>query len=691
MELLKRFVPISGLGILCLGFLFGDAIFRINQIELLYIAGFLGSIILYSIHSRWKYFFLGLLVFPAFYFTQERNIQESQILLFSQKDLSLLQSNYNTVRITPIKEVKKNYWEISIGESTYKPRMILKAKFSSPEIPILDCPTRFWKYHIREYEGEYFDFLQQYGNAYLTIYTPKCQKVGSNTDFRRAFRQEIKILLERGKIRHTAKDIAMGLIFGDSGYLSASLKSAAREGGILHLFAASGLHIGILTGFLLLFCQKIPFLDYFSEKIIPILIGFLYLWMLNFPVSLTRAFCFAFLATLAKILFKKVKSSDMVLIAATVVCAFDYPSYLTLSFLLSFGAVCGILFLKDPIEKTMFGTKKNLFIENLTLSISASIGTFPSLVYWFHSFSFGSILINLVLVPLTGFLLPVLYLSLLWEYFRIPIVSEVFWIFSDILLHVLAFLSTYLGETIGFYREMENIQPVLLGFGVYIFILTLSIWIAKPWEENIEEKRVWRTLIASFLSISSFCLGTLAGIYLLPGKNHPQKAIESIIASQDFYIFLQNRNLYIGGDCQYKGKVIYQFLKNTKQKAETVHIEKENCLQTAFQAKEEKEGKVVLYSSELNPFATALGVQQETKTKIPRKFEKESGEHMIFFAPHKEDPFSLSKSTFGKKGKIVLQFPYKSKDSKEDWNRLKSMFGIGKDWEFVIPEEIGEL
>ncbi len=144
MDLLKRFVPISGLGISCLGFLCGDAIFRINQIEFLYIAGFLGSTILYSIHKRWKYFFLGLLIFPAFYYTQERTILESQALQFSEKDLVLLQSNNPFVRITPIKEVKKNYWEIAIGQSTYKPRMILKAKFSSPEIPILDCPTRFW-------------------------------------------------------------------------------------------------------------------------------------------------------------------------------------------------------------------------------------------------------------------------------------------------------------------------------------------------------------------------------------------------------------------------------------------------------------------------------------------------------------------------------------------------------------------
>ncbi|MCB1178923.1 MAG: ComEC/Rec2 family competence protein [Leptospiraceae bacterium] len=687
--MLLKVIPISILGIFSLGLLFGDIIYRFDNRNFLFLSSFIMAVILLFLKIRWKYIFLGICFFPGIHLFIENQKILNRGLVFSENDYIEYTNSNQVFLIKPIKEVKRNFWEVSIGQNGYFSKMILKIHLKSPEIPEIECPSRYVKYNKNEFQGEYFDFLKDFSNAYLTVYMQKCRKIGEKKDFRRVFKKEIQDLLDKGKIRYVAKDIAMGLIFGDSSYLNSSLKSAAREGGILHLFAASGLHIGILTGFLLLFCKKLPFLNYYTEKIIPILIGFVYLWMLNFPVSLSRAFIFTFIATFSKIVFRKSRSSDMVIIASTIICIFDHSSYLSLSFLLSFGAVSGILFLKEPIEKTMFGERKSLFIENLTLSISASIGTFPSLVYWFKSFSFGSIFINLILVPLTGIILPLLYLSLLLEFLAIPILKDILWIFSDILLHILAFLATYLGDKIGFYREFENILPVVIGFLIYILILFICIIIAKPWKENLEEKRRWKESMAALISIFSFLVSILCGIFLLEKRKNKDNKDYSF-AKQDFYMIFRKGDLFMGGDCNYKGKYIFDFFRKTEIRPKNIHIENENCLQTAIKVKNDVKEGVNLYNSSLNPFATMLNINQIQNVKFPRSFEGSDGNKTIFFAPHKDNVLSLSNTTSKGKGKIILQFAYKSRDTSEDWNRLKSVLGIGKDWVFILPEELGE-
>ena len=63
----------------------------------------------------------------------------------------------------------------------------------------------------------------------------------------------------------------MGLLFGDLSYINNDFKNASKEGGIIHLFAASGLHLGIILGVFGYLLEKLFKMNYYISKIIPIL------------------------------------------------------------------------------------------------------------------------------------------------------------------------------------------------------------------------------------------------------------------------------------------------------------------------------------------------------------------------------------------------------------------------------------
>lgn len=610
------------------------------------------------------------------------------------------------VHIKPGRELKKGYREVDIQIGTVHKKAVWKEQNNRQvEIPTLLCKADLIRLRIPPIKmKDYYQFLSTYGDYYLQADEYRCHTEKSVLDQKRLIRKKTRILLERGGIYDHANDISMGLIFGDSGYLHYDFKQKAREGGILHLFAASGLHIGIIIGFLLLFFQKIGIFNYYMARILPMVFAFFYLYVLSFPVSLTRAYCFAGLMVLALLFFRKTRAIDVILISAFLIYVFSPENYMSISFLLSFGAVIAILFFKEHFDYLYFPGWKHILKDSFTLSLCASLGTFPVLLYFFQSFSFGSLLINLVLVPLTSILLPFLYTSVLLETLSIAYLKDIFWSYTELFLRLLARLTDEL-SWLGFYKETGSFSYynlyLYLAFITLLAILIIFNYYIQNKEKEIEPKDKKsmlekRKLKKRNLCIHIFCsiLAITATITFYVMGYFTMKAIEyqtkDVYTGSDFFLIRNTKKIYIGGNCKYGRYKIYKIFSQgfCLKQVKSIIVESERCLQLAHRClKKQKQAKIEI-ADNWNKHWLQDNRPIFDRSRKQRKFLTHSGRQLLFFYPDK-DPLSILRTeTKDGKGSIILLFPYLSKDKASDWNESKEYLGVSKYWKFIGRNDI---
>ncbi|MCE9599987.1 MAG: ComEC/Rec2 family competence protein [Spirochaetia bacterium] len=250
-------------------------------------------------------------------------------------------------------------------------------------------------------------------------------------DLRVRIRQSITETL-RKRLNGRELDSAMGFILGQAGYMDKDLKQRATELGILHVFAASGMHLAILYALLL-----IPAAALLGKKHplavcmpLPLCVG--YVWLLDFPVSLCRALVFVMLYGLSCVLCRRITSKETILNSAIVLMLWMPWDFATLSSALSFAAVAGILYFTTPALSVVSLRTKifSLLWKQSVVTICATICTTPILVFALGNHSFMGPLINLVLVPLTDLVLPLLFLATTLDLFGIETIAGFVWLLA---------------------------------------------------------------------------------------------------------------------------------------------------------------------------------------------------------------------------------------------------------------------
>lgn len=243
-------------------------------------------------------------------------------------------------------------------------------------------------------------------------------------DLRGRFQFEIRERLQRyGRPERDELGAALGFLLGRAGYMDRDLKREAAQLGILHLFAASGLHLAIFYA-----CLLAPLARLFGRRhpaaLLPGLLPcFAYLHLLGFPVSLLRAFLFISLYALKSLMHRRMGARETLLNAGVGILLVTPEEFASLASLLSFGAVAGILYYNEAIQsKTLWagGGLRRWLAGQASITIAASLFTVPVLIVAFKAHAWFSLPANLLLVPLTGVLLPLLVLSLLLSFAPLP-------------------------------------------------------------------------------------------------------------------------------------------------------------------------------------------------------------------------------------------------------------------------------
>lgn len=209
-------------------------------------------------------------------------------------------------------------------------------------------------------------------------------------------------VLHAGMDKHEA-DVGYALLTGNSGCIDDGLLTAVRQGGIAHVFAVSGLHIGILFGAVMFVCKRLG-----KYKFLPAAgISILYCALCGFTVSSVRAVIMASALSLNSAFGRKSDFLNSVAFAALSVLLFLPAQFLSVGFRLSFGACLGLALFSNLLSR---GLRKLPRVLKNYLSATASVQlfTFPVLYDSFGYFSVWGLLLNFIFIPL----LPAVFLGL---------------------------------------------------------------------------------------------------------------------------------------------------------------------------------------------------------------------------------------------------------------------------------------
>lgn len=195
--------------------------------------------------------------------------------------------------------------------------------------------------------------------------------------------------------------VAQALILGDKQFISDNLKDAYTISGLFHLLSMSGTHVAIVTAIFLSVLFFLPL----KIRFITASFGALFLIILGgFNITVIRASIFASIIMTAYVFDLKVDSKKFILFIAGLFLLVSPLSINDISFLMSFGAVFGIIYLM----KSGCGVIKTAIITGT----AATLITAPLSMYVFGTTNHLSILSTIIISP-------VIYLHILFSIFAL--------------------------------------------------------------------------------------------------------------------------------------------------------------------------------------------------------------------------------------------------------------------------------
>lgn len=334
-------------------------------------------------------------------------------------------------RFDDIKKYKKHKQDLEIPVEkligkTFLPALQMEKKdlWENCRIKIFFYGKVFF-YPVDEEKGGFFTYLKNHGADYhFRIHEKNILEYSCENSLANTIRERIISIIKSQVPVEKHQGIILGLLLGNSNWMDKETKDQMKKLGLMHLFAASGLHLGILF-YVLYFPASLIFgKKHYLSYLLPVPVLFLYLYILEFPYTLVRAFVFVAIVFVLTILHRRIHAYDMIL-NSFLVMIFVFPYDLwNLSTVMSFGAVSGILLFFPKfeslfVEENVFPSynKKEVFLIKLSnyaklqffVGFTASLFLLPLQFFVFQQYSLLSPLYNFFLVPVVGVFLPFLF------------------------------------------------------------------------------------------------------------------------------------------------------------------------------------------------------------------------------------------------------------------------------------------
>lgn len=199
--------------------------------------------------------------------------------------------------------------------------------------------------------------------------------------------------------------IMVALLVGDKSGLEDEVSQSFRNTGLVHILTVSGFHIVFLSAFL----QMLLALCQIPRKLlgwITIALLLAFIPVTGSSPAVQRAVLMFFLMHTARVVQRVPLSLHTLGVASSLILYWDPIALWDIGFQLSCGATAGILMGQKNRPEWMDAPPpflRSWILEPSWITLCATVGTFPFLVYHFQSFPPIAFLGNLIVAPLMGF------------------------------------------------------------------------------------------------------------------------------------------------------------------------------------------------------------------------------------------------------------------------------------------------
>lgn len=332
----------------------------------------------------------------------------------------------------------------------------------------------------------------------LSIYTKYPQDIEILKPAPKIFNSIALIRLELTEkiLKNYHPDIAgliIAMTLGNKSFLNPEFREYTRIIGLSHLFALSGLHIMIITA-AFAFLLKILHVPKRYISLLTLPVSLFYLFLGGLGVSLKRAFLFHLLwiiGTILRVPFSIVKIFWISLIFSLI---FNYKNIFSISFLLSYSAVAGIIYLRGLWDNFFLHKFGNFFGNIITISLATSLATFPILIFFFGQFNILFLISNILVIPFAGILIVlsfILGIGAFWNFTLLPgeRLLTLIYLYVDRISYTAAGIPY---STIFLQHKYLSAVSVILCFLLYYAIIRYSLFLNKGYygRKNMEQNQI---------------------------------------------------------------------------------------------------------------------------------------------------------------------------------------------------------
>lgn len=314
------------------------------------------------------------------------------------------------------------------------------------------------------------------GFVLYSLYTPQiavaADHSGAVSTIADTVRNKSKELIEF-TLPPISAGLLMGIIFGSKEHFPDNFFDALQRTGVLHVIAASGMNVTFVSAALLFS------LGMFMRRQFALIIGcfgiVFYVFLVGFEPSIIRAAIMGVLAFAASLFGRQHIAAFAVLVAAYCMLMVQ-PGYLfDLGFQLSFFATLGIIFVKPLLDIRKAGVI-GFFLETITTTLAAQIGTLPLLLGVFGEVGILSIVVNALVLWVVPLLMLLGSIAI--------ILGMVFAPLAHILLLFCIPLLAFFEATVSFFGKADWMLttpklPVAVWIGYYCLLAAL-VKLKKP-------------------------------------------------------------------------------------------------------------------------------------------------------------------------------------------------------------------
>ncbi len=337
------------------------------------------------------------------------------------------------------------------------------------------------------------------------------------------------------------------MVLGDRAALLPKTRQAFIRTGTVHILVVSGLHIGIIAGWIFLvfnWIRKLLKIESRYIAYIPVIIGIAgYATMIGFYPPVVRASFLVIMFVIATIMDRDRDPFNLLAIAAFCILVYRPGAIFDASFQLSFGVVASIVYLMPYWEKLLARirndkwTRRALYriLQSIAVSWSAQIGAALITAYTFRDVFLVGFVVNPIIIPLVGLIVPIgLALCLTGLVFHT--VAAILGYIDHILIYLLSSITYYFAKP-----QWVDMQVRGFSFWHLIFSIALIVFIMNL-SSLLKQKR---RLLISCAALAAVFVWAMALSY----NGHVLKATYLDVGQGDsIFVDLPNgRNILIDG------------------------------------------------------------------------------------------------------------------------------------------------